>query len=175
MKKGPTSDRHIIRLIRDGQIDYFSHLVARYMPRILSYVSSRIFDKTEAEDLVQNCFISLYKAIDRLDEDKPVAPYLFEIAKNELKMYYRSRKETVPLNEKILLEEKEEPAVAIGEVKELLKNVTPDQRQALEMVYDGYTYKEIAATLGKNINTVRTLIRRARLLLVSKYKPNENA
>lgn len=169
MKQAIGSDSEIVLHIKRGNIDYYSHIVRKYTPRILAFILTHLYDKKEGEDLTQNTFIAFYKAIERFDEDRPVLPYLYQIAKNELKMYYRQRRETVPLNEEIAAPLSGE-LFGSQDVIPLLDTVTPEQKQALQMVVDGFSYKEIAAKLKKNINTVRTLIRRARLLLIEKNK-----
>lgn len=169
MEKGNISEREIIKRIREGEIDHFAFLVKEHTSRILNYIKSRLFVKDDADDLVQNTFLSFYKALDRFDENRKVLPYLYEIAKNELKMYYRQHKETAPLYEDMQGEGFDDQVYALGDIDEIMKEVPPVQRRALELVVEGYSYKEISEKMNKNINTVRTLIRRARQLLSSKY------
>ena len=167
METGPT-DQKIIESIRQGKIDYYAYIVKRYTPRILQFITSRLFDKREAEDLTQNVFINFYKAIDRFDEKRPPLPYLYESARNELKMFYRSHKEMVSLDEQIMTEVPLKEEAHFIDIEDVLKDMSGDQKNALKLIYEGYSYQEIADKMEKNINTVRTFIRRARLLLNSK-------
>lgn len=171
------TDEEIIISIRQGKIDLYTYIVKRYTLRILQFISSRLFDKAEAEDLTQNVFINFYKAIDRFDEKRPVLPYLYESSRNELKMFYRSHKEMLSLDEQILVEEAQMKETDPIDIDEVLKDMPGDQKKVLKLVHEGYTYQEIADKMKKNINTVRTLIRRARLLLNSKknYGPSTNS
>lgn len=157
-------DKEVIGHIRRGEIDWYGVLVKKYTNRIYQYVSSRLFDKNEADDIVQKTFINFYRAIERFDGKKEVLPYLYEIAKNELKMFYRSRRASVPLNEETAAGVPAQP-VTETDLDDILRPVAPEQKTALRMLYEGYTYKEIAGSLKRPVNTVRTLIRRARLLL----------
>lgn len=162
------SDEEIIMSIRQGKIDLYAYIVKRYTPRILQYISSRLFDKVEAEDLTQNVFINFYKAIERFDEKRPLLPYLYESARNELKMFYRSHKEVLSLDEQILVDEPSVKETNLIDIEEVLKDMSGDQKKVLKLIHEGYSYQEIADKMKRNINTVRTLIRRARLLLNSK-------
>jgi len=45
--------------------------------------------------------LSFYKNLSHFDESQPVKPYLFKIAINQLKMFYRKRKKFLPLNKDI--------------------------------------------------------------------------
>ncbi|MBI4973695.1 RNA polymerase sigma factor [Candidatus Roizmanbacteria bacterium] len=162
------TDEEIIINIRQGKIDLYSYIVKKYTPRILQFISSRLFDKLEAEDLTQNVFINFYKGIGRFDEKKPLLPYLYESARNELKMFYRSHKEVLSLDEQIMVDEQSTKETNLIDIDEVLKDISGDQKKALKLISEGYSYQEIADKMKKNINTVRTLIRRARLLLNSK-------
>ncbi|MDO8609176.1 MAG: sigma-70 family RNA polymerase sigma factor, partial [bacterium] len=86
------TDKEAIERIKNGEIDIFSQIVNEYSSKINAYIKAKLFNKLEVDDLVQNTFISFYKALFHFDDTKPVLPYLYQIARNELKMYYRSRK-----------------------------------------------------------------------------------
>lgn len=164
-------DKEAIQKIQNGEIDYYSYLVNKYLPNIKQFVASKLFDKYDVDDVVQNAFIHFYKSLPRFDIKKPVVPYLFQIVKNELKMYYRSKKQTVSLDDRI--------SAAHGgdvfdfeseEIDNVIGGLKPDQGSAMRMVVEGFSYEEIAKKLNKPINSVRTIIRRARLKLKQKYE-----
>ncbi len=160
-------DKEVILKIQNGEIEYFSYIIKKYSKQVLSYVQKKLFDKDEAEDIVQNSFLSFYKAINRFDAGRPVLPYLYQIVRNEMKMYFRSRKETVSLDDRISIEEKEEKWSGL-DIAGFLKSLPENQKKVLEWLGEGYSYKEIAKRLRKPINTIRTTIRRARLRLMKK-------
>ncbi len=156
------SDREAIIKVKEGEIDYFSHIVKKYFPPIHRYLSLKIFDKDEIDDIIQNAFLSFYKAINRFDENKSVSSYLFQIVKNEMKMYFRSRKKTFKLDEKIAAPDKEHDYTK-DDLEKLLNVLPTNQKKALKLLAEGYSYQEIAGKLRKPLNTIKTLIRRARL------------
>lgn len=163
------TDQEAIKKIKGGEIDNFSYIVKKYTKPIYSFVYSKLFNKDEVEDLVQKTFLQLYIAIDRFDEKKPVLPYLYQIAKNELKMYYRSFKKTQPLNEEILYQDKGVERQEDDDINQLVEKLPNEQKMALKYLYEGYSYQEIANKLKKPVNTIKTIVRRARLKLI-KYK-----
>src|SRR3989338_4935648 len=158
------SDKEVISRIKNGEIDYFTYLVKRYTKQIYNFISKRIKNRDDVEDIIQTSFINFYKSISRIDREKPVLPYLFEIVRNEMKMFWRSQKKTVSLDEKIVVEMKEE-YIEKDIIKKKLKTLPKEQKKAIELVSEGFTYQEIAKVLSRPINTVRTIIRRARLKL----------
>ncbi len=168
------SDKDVILRIKEGQIDFFSVLVKKYTNKIHGYVKSKLFDKENTDDIVQNSFLQFYKAINRFDGERPILPYLYQIAKNELKMYYRSHKETVSLNELTAANISDDVNKNDNESDtwELVNTLPDTEKKALRWLYEGYTYKELSKRLQKPVNTVKTLVRRARIQL-KKLKKNE--
>lgn len=156
------TDKEIIIKIKNGEINHFSFLVKKYTKTIFNYIKNKIGETEEAEDLTQNVFISFYKAIERFDEKKPVKPYLFQIVKNELKMFYRDHKNLLPLNEDIIFEEKDN----IEFDRNFLNSLKNSEKEVLMMLIEGYSYKEIAKRFKKRLNTVKSIIRRARKKLL---------
>lgn len=161
------TDDVVIRQIQQGNIEVFEILVSRYSGKIKSYVTGRLFKKEEADDIVQMSFIQLYKSISRFNPSRPLYPYLMQITRNELYMYFRKYKKTIPLNEE--LDYPNEVDEYEGDNGDMLNNLRPDQKNALSWFVEGYSYKEISKKIGKPINTVRTLIRRARLFIQKEH------
>lgn len=158
-------DTEVIKKIKKGEISYFEIIVKKYTNIIYRYLYKKIFEKKDVEDMVQNTFISFYKGIKNFDEKKRVLPYLFTIAKNEAKMYFRSKKPTVPLDETLYISEGDELESYEEDARILLKSLDQNQKEIFKLLYEGYTYQEIAKKLNKPLNTVKTQIRRARLKL----------
>ncbi|OGK23162.1 hypothetical protein A2954_00540 [Candidatus Roizmanbacteria bacterium RIFCSPLOWO2_01_FULL_37_12] len=158
------SDKEILARIKKGEIDYFTYFVKKYTTQIYNFTFKKIKKKEDVEDIVQVSFLHLYKAIGRLDEKKPVLPYLYQIVRNEMKMFWRRQKATIPLDEKIAAEEKQE-SLDSELIQKQLESLPHEQKKAVNLVSEGYSYKEIAKFLDRPLNTIRTLIRRARLKL----------
>ena len=160
-------DKEVILKIKNGEIDYFEVLVKKYSKVIYSYLFSKLKKKEDCEDLVQEIFLSFYKNINRFDEKKPVWPYLFEITKNSLKMFYRKRKIFLPLKEEIIKEEDNFKFFEDIEVNSFgnLNKLNEKEKKIFEMLGQGYKIKEIAKILRIKENTVKSMIRRGRLKL----------
>lgn len=162
------SDKDIIIKIKNGEIDYFSLIVKKYSSLIYQYIKLKIKNKEDAEDLVQNVFISFYKVIDRFDEQKLIKPYLFQIVNNELKMFYRKYKKILPLTEDIYLQDDRFIDNFNDEdIMKILKKLKSQEKKIIMMIVDGYSYEDIAKKFKKPVNTVKSIIRRIRLKLRS--------
>lgn len=159
------SGKDIIRKIKNGEIDYYSYIVKKYTTLIYRFIERKLFEKDDTDDLVQNVFISFYKALGRFDENKPIKPYLFQIVQNELKMYFRSYKKSLPLNESIIGEDKQE------EFKmEDIKLLNDQEKVIFQHIGEGYSYQEIAKLFKKPLNTIKSIIRRGRLKIKKIYE-----
>jgi RNA polymerase sigma-70 factor (ECF subfamily) len=163
------SEREIIIKIKNGEIEHFSFLVRKYMKIIYNYISKKIYNRLDIDDLVQNSFLSFYKSIKKFNEEKPPLPYLYTIAKNEIKMYLRVRKVILPLNERILASDESDNQFFQEDVSRLAEKLAEDQKKALKLLSEGYNYQEIAQKFKKPVNTVKSIIRRARLKISKKY------
>lgn len=164
------NDETVIRDIKNGKIESFSFVVKAYMTKISRFVFSRVFNKDDAEDIIQDSFIHFYQAIRKFDESLPILPYLYQIARNEMKMYYRSHKNTLPLNEDILSSKDDYSGIQEESIDDIINTLPPDRKNALLLLSKGFSYQEIADKMKKPINSIRTLIRRARLQLIQSKK-----
>lgn len=165
------TEKEIIKSIKDGEIDKFKYLVDKYSRVVYYYVLVRVNrNSQDAEDIVQNAFVKIYKAIDRFDPERPFYPYFFTIVKNEIREFLRKNKIHLALQEDIVSEEKD---VDFG-FDDLIRNLKPDYQKVLKLYFEeGYPYKDIASKLGKPINTIKTLIRRAKEELREKLKDDK--
>ena len=160
------SDKDVIIRIRNGEINHYSYIVKKYTTSMYRYIEGRLFNKYDVDDLVQNTFISFYKALDKFDETKPVKPYLFQIVQNELKMYYRSKKYTVQLNEAIY--HTHDRGIDIFD-KSYLNYLNKEERKIFQQISEGYSYEEIGKLFKKPLNTIKSIVRRGRLKLKKTY------
>lgn len=164
------SDKEIIRRVLEGDIEAFSFIVRKYSQVIAAYISKRLFDKNVRDDLVQNTFLSFYKSVGRFDISRSVLPYLFRIAQNELKMYFRTYKSTIQIDKAFGIGKEDRYDFEEDDYTNLFKFISPESRKALQLLYEGYSYREISTKLKKPLNTIKTLIRRARLELITEYE-----
>jgi RNA polymerase sigma-70 factor (ECF subfamily) len=161
------SDKDIVNKIKNGEIDYYSYIVKKYTFLIYQYIERKLFKKDEVDDLVQNVFISFYKAIEKFDENRPIKPYLFQIVQNELKMYYRSKKPTTSLHDNIYLENGRLQDIINDDYLSYLSQV---ERNIFQHISKGYSYEEIGKLFKKPVNTIKSIVRRGRLKIKKIYE-----
>lgn len=147
-------DQRVFRLVFD-----------RYYAQVYRYVKSLTADEQEIEDIVQQCFIQLFKHKLSIKDPAGVYPYLFVIAKRLVIMSFRKRvMETRYQTEAILTLsancKKTENKIEFNELQSLLDReidlLPPKQREIYRLCkIEGYSYGETATMTGCSINTVR--------------------
>lgn len=85
------ADRYLIEQIRGGSSEGWSQLVARYEGRLLSFARSRLKRSSEAEDLVQDTFVSFLLAVGSFNDAYSIETFLFTILRRKLIDHFRGR------------------------------------------------------------------------------------
>lgn len=76
--------------------EYFERIYYDYRDKIYEFIFYRVKNKEVAEDLTSDVFVSVYKNLHRYDENKSfITTWLYAIAYNRLKNYYKSRKNII--------------------------------------------------------------------------------
>jgi len=167
-----SDDLQVVLRVQKGDIDAFALLVHKYTTEVSNFIAQKTNDEALIDDVVQTAFIKLYRSIQKIDVSRPVKPYLFQIAKNELyEQWNKYNKRHISLRESAhfsSVQTDTEDVLHINEAKQALNTLNPDQKNALLWFTEGYSYKDISRKMGKPINTVRTLIRRSRLYIKNK-------
>lgn len=166
------SDDHIITEIQKGHIEKFEMLVRKYQSGLVKFVFTIVKDFPQAEDIVQETFIKIYRNIPELDSGKKFSAYLFTIAKNQSITYLRQKKETVSLENIDIADENEDTVNRyvinnlIDIIKQKIKFLPDTFTQILTLYYfEELSYLEISKKLDLPINTVKTRLRRAKIQL----------
>jgi RNA polymerase sigma factor (sigma-70 family) len=153
----------------------FEALFQRFYPDVFGLVYRVLGDPMETEDTLQESFVKLAAAGDLLDRpDAEVGAWLRRVALNAAfnrrrddrrarERIERAGRMDVPGtrlelgNPPVLVARLEEQAG----VRDALAKLPDRQRECLLMRHSGYSYAEIAATIGVAIGSVGTLLARA--------------
>lgn len=135
----------------------------------LSY-TKRIND---AEDIMQNVFVKLYKNIDNVEEDK-VKKWCIKVTINECRDFFKSFWiKNIFANDEILSNMcNDEKAINL---KDELFNLPAKYRIVIYLYYyEGYKINEIAEILRVNSSTIQTRLTRGKQKLKEFFKEEEN-
>jgi RNA polymerase sigma-70 factor (ECF subfamily) len=149
----------------DGRIEAFDALYAAFAGRLRGYLLSQCRDATLADDLLQETFMQIHRSRRTYQPGRPVTPWVYAIARNVYLMKRRSAGRRVRFEETLAADSRasDGPRDALGTIAEgdavrrALREVPPDQRQALLMHHvEGWSFVEIAARLGIRVNAAKT-------------------
>lgn len=157
-----------VKRAKDGDMDALHFLYARFASDVLGYVKSFVNDHHEAEDITQNVFAKLMKAIQKYEQrEVPFAAWILRVARNAAVDHMRARR-AVPCEEvRISGDDYEHVASERGHsLRDALQQVPAEQREVLVLRHIvGLSPTEIAGVLGKTESAIHGLHHRGRGML----------
>jgi RNA polymerase sigma factor (sigma-70 family) len=179
------TDSHLIREIKDGNVECYAELIQRYEKRILTFIV-HMLRNSQMEDLSEDlCQETFYKAFRSLhsfrDDEATFSTWLYTIARNTvLSELRRSRNTEVYLEDNKIdptttSDRQPEYQLLRSEREKLVRRAIeglPDkQRIALILrEYEEKDYKEIADMLDSTVSSVKSLLFRARCTIKSQME-----
>lgn len=155
-------------------MDRLEQLYKDLQPKLYAYFYIKTSNPSVAEDLTQDVFYEASKKIHLYRGEATLSTWLYSIANNLLKKYYRSKKYDAALLERIegptIIPVTTEDIVEIKqEVATLWQHIQTFDEQAKEIVllrlYGELSFKDIADLIGKSENYVRVTFHRLKLKL----------
>jgi RNA polymerase sigma-70 factor (ECF subfamily) len=163
-------ERQWLTRIRQGDREAYGLLVARHVDRALALAMRLLHHREDAEDLVQDAFLSALDHLDVFDDARPFWPWFSRILVNRGLDLASARavRVTEPLPEDVL-DGRDDPATA-AERAEVLSRfrhalaLLPPRRKLIMQLFelDGYSVAEIAELLESSPATVRWHLHAAR-------------
>ena len=169
-------DAELVSQSKLGELSAFNLIVERYQSQVLN-VSARILgDRSSAEDIAQETFISAHKAIGRF-RGGSLRAWLLRIATNLSYDYIRAsrRRPEQSLDQDMLNPgfsipaggaSPEQTALAAelrAEIERAIVSLPPDQRTTLVLIdVQGLSYEEETEAVGASLGTIQSRLSRAR-------------
>jgi RNA polymerase sigma-70 factor, ECF subfamily len=167
------SDALLAERSADGDEIAFGVLVRRHGPYLRAFAIRLMGSNTDADDAVQDALITAWDRLDSLAEPAKVRSWLTTIVSRKVTDRIRSRRPTGELDVEApsLAPTPEQRAIATSQLDALdllLAELPEGQRQCWVLKeVGGYSYDEIAETLGVTPAIVRGRLARARATVVS--------
>ena len=77
------TDAELVAATLDGDRDAFGDIVRRYQQFVFNAIYHYLGPKAEIEDVAQEVFIKLYRALDRYDTSRPLQAWIYRITANQ--------------------------------------------------------------------------------------------
>lgn len=179
-----------LRLWQQGDVRGYNELVKRYERPLFAFILRIVRDTFEAQDLLQESFIRLYRSQDRLREDKNLKSWLFMTAHNICIDYLRKNKPgrvtTMDHQDPVFqvlqdaggTEGPEPPDERLRKkrlyqmILEAIEKLPNQQRLAMTLrSLQGLSMKEIAEVMNCSEKTIGTTLFAARKKLLASLRP----
>ena len=146
-------------------MESFEQLLIEHRGAVERYVRYRISSKSDADDVLQEVYISAFRRFEQLRKAESFKPWILSIARNKCVDFMRSRPD------ELAFDELPENAIAqsrfglIGDsaVAETLDMLSFNDKQVLELCYySGLKQTEIAQKLRIPLGTVKSRLNTAK-------------
>ena len=165
----PESD--LIKGCMDGNRRMQEELYRRFSPRMYAVCLRYAGNAEEAEDILQEGFIKVFKKLDSFRSEGSFEGWVRRIFVNTAIEHFRRKRYLMPVTEKeentiegkytSVLDE-----LGAKDIMALIQELSPGYRTVFNMyVVEGYTHKEIADMLGISEGTSKSQLSRAKVIL----------
>lgn len=177
-------DQKIIKLCKKNKREGFELLFKKYERYIYSICYSYTYSQQDALDLVQEIFLRIYRNFEKVDERKPVSPWIKKIAVNTCINFKRDNKNkaselsinSITGENNVTLEDVvpdkgfTEDKVVYLDTKKTLEESIRELPEEVKMAVllrhiKGLSYNEIAELMSCPVGTVKTYLFRGKKIL----------
>jgi RNA polymerase sigma-70 factor (ECF subfamily) len=161
----------------DARYLAFLETITQLRPNLHRYCSRMTGSVWDGEDVAQESLFEAYRKLDKFDDSRPLAPWLFRIAHNRCIDFLRRRdvrqKADATALEPEIVAPIYPPGPAVGRAVEHLVTSLPPKERACVLLKDvfDYTLEEIAALVDSTVGGVKAALSRGRAKLAMMPEP----
>ncbi|NJN25506.1 MAG: sigma-70 family RNA polymerase sigma factor [Cyclobacteriaceae bacterium] len=160
-------DKELLNKLRmpDTRNYGFNLLVRQYQQKVYWHIRKMVIDHDDADDLVQEVFVKVWKNLDSFREDASLFTWIYRIATNECLNFLRKKKNRffIPIHDvaaELSTKLDSSPALAGDEIQLKLQKAIlklPDkQRLVFNMKYfDELKYEEISEITDTSVGSLK--------------------
>jgi RNA polymerase sigma factor (sigma-70 family) len=160
------SDLNFLMSCQRGDVQAFARLYERYAPVVMRYAWSRLRDRSQAEEVLQDTFLTAWSKIgtSRII-DQSLLPWILTICTNHLRNQTRRNQKihAVALTE---VDSYASESVGTSAIDDALAQLSSLDRRICELcLIDGLSYQEAADRIQSTPASIRNRLHRARAVL----------
>jgi RNA polymerase sigma-70 factor, ECF subfamily len=169
------TDAELMELVRAERRDEaIALLLPAFRRKVFGLAYSFLRDRDAAEDVTQEVFIKVWRALPGFDGRASMSTWIYTIARNASLSALRARRPQSSLSDPQVMEAVEsanavpsaDVVVDRAAILRLVDQLPAKQRQVVMLFYmEAQSYEEVAAMLAMPVGTVKTLLHRARARL----------
>jgi RNA polymerase sigma-70 factor, ECF subfamily len=165
------TDSLLVKQILAGKPECFRDVVGKYKDAVFAVALSKIGNFADAEDIAQDVFVTAYQSLSELKNPSRLAHWLYAIASNKIKNYFRERNTHKRHHEQLRAtltdtyspEEVIERKEAKDAVLAALRNLPDPNREAATLFYvNGYSQEDISRFTNRPVGTIKHRLHDAR-------------
>ena len=172
-----TDDRKLVESILAGNREDFELLYNTYFPRVYRFALKRLGDPGEAEDVTQDVFMAVFRALSSYQGDSALLVWIFGVTRNTVNRRFRRRRarmETLD-DQASQVAADDSPADSATDARRILvrceavieNDLTPLQRRIFHLKHlRRQSIRSIADSLGKSEDAVKANLYRMRQALL---------
>lgn len=132
-------------------------------PKVKRYITARVSNPQDAEDLISEVFLKVYRQLDRFDEDRArVSTWVYAITRNAVIDYYRTRRVYSEVPQTLAADGNMEEDLCRANTLEALATALEalDERCRDIIIlryYRGMTLRDIAQRMGLSYSYIKAL------------------
>ena len=178
MTQPAATDRELMERVKGRDDNAFEELVNRYKNKLFSLVCRLINNRDEAEDILQETFLRVYRERERYDPYFCFSTWVYTIALNLTKNYLKRRSTFKFLELSLIQDDKRyssESDASDSGLKTLLEDAIaklPTKYRSSLVMRDvnQLAYEEMAQILKVPLGTIKSRVNRARNILRKRLK-----
>ena len=179
------SDQDILKwMTTQGQQEKgFRCLLSKYQERLYWHIRKIVVSHEDADDVLQNTFIKVYRGIDRFQGQSALYTWMYRIATNESLTHLQKMKrisagaiddEALLLHNKLVAEKHFDGNIIQETLQKALLTLPAKQRMVFNMKYfDNMKYQEISEILETSVGALKASFHHARQKIETYIKNSE--
>ncbi|AWX45520.1 RNA polymerase sigma-H factor [Flagellimonas maritima] len=170
--KTPQVDSELIARLSNGDKSALYGLYDKYSAALYGVIIRMCRDGAQAEDLLQETFVKIWRNIDRYDPDKgKFYTWAYRIARNTTLNSFKGKDNLIQSGDLSVYKDKAtEPEPNYLQLKGSLKKLEPHHQEAIALIYfKGYTHQEAHEKMGVPLGTFKSYVRQALKQLRKSY------
>ena len=163
-------EKRLVKMLKRGNQEAYYELVSLYGNKLLRTSFLMVKDQAEAEDMVQETFIKVFKYIKGFKGESSLYTWIYRISQNLIKDRFKSQIYTVPYEDNEVDFKTPEEIIINNIDREILKaeldNLNFIYKQVLVLFYfNDLSIKDISQILDEKEGTIKSKLSRGRVLL----------
>lgn len=159
----------LMRRAQQGDKQAYNALLRAIIPLLRAFVARRLGPGADVEDVVQNILLSIHRASQTYDSERPFKIWMFAIARHRLNDHLRHiyKKGLPDVGFDDIANEIPSPDVTAAQerseyLKTMLDRLPARQRQIVTMMkVQGYSAQDVAAKMNMSVSAVKVAAHRA--------------